>query len=300
MINTKLAFIEPKSTAKVSTIYSLITSIITLTILIISGLLLINELPQLKEVLPINNPLGIFGVLIGVIIGAVIGLIINYAFTYLNALLYNYLIQHFKGIQFELTPHNEIKEIDIIPSLTMIMIILAVWLIIEGILLFLSFSIVLSALSHASTLFGNINIASIATGSLTVVTISILLTWIIFALLGLIVMFIFNFYSRKNPLKLDIIEDNGLEIRSIDILSYVMSIGFTIITLALIRTLISIMISGSMEVAILNIINTIALCLVFATITPFIYNFIASKVGGIIFDIVPSDNMVQEYSIDKK
>ena len=299
MINTKLAFIEPKSTAKVSTIYSLIISIITSIILIISGILLINGFPQLKEIFP-NNSLGIFGILIGVIMGIIVGLIINYAFTYLNALLYNYLIQHFKGIQFELTPHNEIKEIDIIPSLTMIMIIMAVWLIIEGILLFISFSVVLSLLSHASTIFRNINMTSLATGSLTVVTISVLFTWILFAILSLIVMFIFNFYSRRNPLKLDIIEDQGLEIKSIDILSYVMSAGFTIITLELIRTLISIMISGSMEVAILNIINTIALCLVFSTIAPFIYNFIASKVGGIRFDIVPSDNMVQEYSIDKK
>lgn len=294
MINTRIAYIEPNSMAKISTAMTLIGSIIALVISIIAMILLVSSVPQLKSYA--SNNVSLF-VILGIIIGLLITLIMNYILTYLNALLYNYLLKYFTGIQVELTPHNEIKEIDIIPTLSINIIISAIWFIIIGIILFLTFSVVLSALSHVTSVFGNLNLATITTSSLVVVTLVVLIALIFLGIILVITMFIFNFYARRNPLKLDITENNGLELKSIDVMSYVMSIGLTTLTIQLIRTLINIMVGGSMEVALLSIVNTIAVCLIFATAVPYIYNFIASKFGGLKFDIEPSSNMIQEYPV---
>lgn len=294
MINTRLAYLEPKSSAKISTAMSLIGSIIAMVISVIAMILLVSYVPQLKTY--VSNNISLF-LIFGIVIGLLITLIFNYLITYINVLLYNYLLKYFKGIQFELTPYNEIKEIDILSTLSITLIIAAIWFIIMGIILFLTFSAVVSILSHVTSVFSNLNIATIATTSLVIVTSIILLSLVIFAIMFIIIMFIFNFFSKRNPLKLEITEDNGLELKSVDVMSYVMSIGLTLLTIQLIRTLINIMVGGSMEVALLSIVNTIATCLIVTAAVPYIYNFVASKIGGLKFDIEPSSNMIQEYPI---
>jgi hypothetical protein len=294
MINTKLAYIEPKSISKVSTVLSLIITVIGVIISLIAIGLIVSALPQLNTYISTN--ISAF-IIIGIIIGLILSLVLNYVVVYINALLYNYLLKYFKGIQFELTPYNEIKEIDILPTLTMEMIIMAIWFIFAEIVLILTFSIVISLISSASNIFGNINVATLTANSLTVVTLATLISWVFMSILMFIAMFIFNFFTRRNPLKLDIVENDILELKSIDVISYVMSVGFTLLTIQLIRTLINIMVSGSMEVALLNIVNTIAICIVFTAVMPFLYNIISSKMGGIRFNIEPSSNMIQEYNI---
>ena len=294
MINTRLAYIEPNSMAKTSTAMVLVGSVISLLISMIAMMIVVISVPQLKAYVSNNVLLSIF---LGIIIGLIISLIFNYVIKYINSLLYNYLIKYFNGVQVELTPYNEIKEIDITSTLIISLIMAAVWLILMGIIFFLTFTAVMSVLSQVTSVFGNLNLANITAGSLVVVTLIVLMALICYAIMSVIIMFVFNFFSRRNPLKLEITENNGLELRSIDIMSYVMSVGLTLLTIQLIGTLINIMVGGSMEVALLSIVNTIATCLIFAAAVPYIYNYVASKVGGFRFDIEPSSNMIQEYPI---
>ena len=294
MINTRLAYIEPNSMAKTSTAMVLVGSVISLLISMIAMMIVVISVPQLKAYVS-NNVL--LSIILGIIIGLIISLIFNYVITYINSLLYNYLIKYFNGVQVELTPYNEIKEIDITSTLIISLIMAAVWLILMGIIFFLTFTAVMSVLSQVTSVFGNLNLANITAGSLVVVTLIVLMALICYAIMSVIIMFVFNFFSRRNPLKLEITENNGLELTSIDIMSYVMSVGLTLLTIQLIGTLINIMVGGSMEVALLSIVNTIATCLIFAAAVPYIYNYVASKVGGFRFDIEPSSNMIQEYPI---
>ena len=294
MINSKLAYIEPKSISKITTAFTLIGIIIAVILSITTIGVLVTTFPQLKEYVFKNTSLFIY---LGIIIGILILILLTYVITYINALLYNYLLKYFTGAQFELTPHNELKEIEIMPTLSIYMILMAIWSIISGIFLFITFSTVMSLLSHVTSVFGSMDFGAIAASSLTIVTLSILVSLIAIGIITLIQLFIFNFYSRKNPLKLEIVEDNGLEIKSVDIASYVMSAGLTLLTIELIRTLMNIMVGGSMEVALLSIVSTIAVCIIYSMALPFIYNFLASRIGGIKFDIEPSNNMIQEYAI---
>ncbi|MDO5825035.1 MAG: hypothetical protein BZ137_04745 [Methanosphaera sp. rholeuAM130] len=294
MINTRLAYLEPKSVSKISTVMTFIICIIGLIIFLIAMGIVVAAVPQLKEYLFTNY---ITYTAIGIIIGLILTLLLTYVSSYINALLYNYLMKYFKGIQFELTPYNEIKEIDIIPSLSIFMILTSIWFIVSGILLFLASSVVLSLLSQLTSRFANLDLSTITVGSLTVVTLIVLLSIVFMGILALITMFIFNFYTRRNPLKIEVLENNGLELKSINVISYVMSIGLTLLTIELIRTVMNIMVGGSMEVALLTIINTIAICIIYTASVPAIYNFVASKIGGLKFDIEPSSNMIQEYPI---
>lgn len=299
MINTRLVYLNPKSTSKIATLFGLISSIIACLILVIASTLIYTFV--LKDLnisnLPINIPMEILGFILGI----VIGLILNYALTYINTIAYNYLIKYFTGIQFELTPHNEIKEIDLMNSTIIVLIISAIWLIISGIITLGLYSIIIMVFEkYLSSLFGSLDIASLTVIPLTVVTLYILLSLVFIAILCVIYIFIFNFFSNRNPVKVEINEENGLELKSIDVISLIMTIGLTTITLQVITSLINVMISGTMEVAILNLINTILISIVITALLGIIYNFLASRVGGIEFDIEPSSNMIQEYDLTKQ
>lgn len=294
MINTKITHVDEKSYTTSVTLMQIVTSIVSVIIFGIITLISYSDLTSLLKLsnIPDTFITYMFPILI---VSIIIMAIISYIGNYVLAKLYNFLLRYFKGIQFELTPHNEIKEVDRLHTSLILTIISVIWSGICAAIGLIIYFIILTILGPATTNMSIID--KLFTSSIPAVI--IIITIIGFAIISFIefavFFYILNFYLRITPLKVDLTENEEIEITKIDITSLVMSVGLTLATISFITSVIGIFSSPDIFVSFYGLIVSISFVLISIILEGFAYNYISDKKTGIKIKITPSNNITREY-----